>query len=167
MPYLWGGDGPAAGEDGFDCSGLTRAVCQAAGITISRVAHDQFNAGPRIPTDELKPGDLVFYGTPTNIHHVGIYVGQGQMINAPRPGSLIEIAPCRYSGDDYAGATRPSEQDSVVSERRCRCPGDLSSTCDLPLLTRQRTCRIRAASRPERRCSFVRGVRHHSVRLSL
>ncbi|MEO3852753.1 bifunctional lytic transglycosylase/C40 family peptidase [Streptomyces sp. B8F3] len=108
LPYLWGGDGPAAGEDGFDCSGLTRAAYQAAGITIPRVAQDQFNAGPRVPSDSLQPGDLVFYGTPTNIHHVGIYIGEGQMINAPRPGSLIEIAPYRYGGDDYAGATRPA-----------------------------------------------------------
>lgn len=108
LPYLWGGDGPAAGEDGFDCSGLTRAAYAAAGIPIPRVAQDQFNAGPHIPEDELQPGDLVFYGTPDNIHHVGIYIGGGQMIHAPQTGELIQIAPYRFSGDDYAGATRPS-----------------------------------------------------------
>ncbi|MDT0307224.1 C40 family peptidase [Streptomyces sp. DSM 44917] len=108
LPYLWGGDGPAAGEDGFDCSGLTRAAYEAAGIPIPRVAQDQYNAGPHVPEDQLQPGDLVFYGTPDNIHHVGLYIGGGQMIHAPRTGELIQLAPYRYAGDDFAGATRPS-----------------------------------------------------------
>ncbi|WP_049579975.1 NlpC/P60 family protein [Streptomyces sp. SBT349] len=109
LPYLWGGDGPAQGEDGFDCSGLTRAAYQAAGIPIPRVAQDQYNAGPRIPDGQpLQPGDLVFYGTPDNIHHVGLYIGGDQMIHAPRTGELIQLAPHRYAGDDYAGATRPA-----------------------------------------------------------
>ncbi|MGP4112966.1 C40 family peptidase [Streptomyces sp. 4N509B] len=109
LPYLWGGDGPAAGEDGFDCSGLTRAAYQAAGITIPRVAQDQYNAGQPVTEDRLQPGDLVFYGTPTNIHHVGLYIGGEHMIHAPRTGELIQISPYRYPGDDYAGATRPAE----------------------------------------------------------
>lgn len=108
LPYLWGGDGPATGESGFDCSGLTRAAYAAAGIAIPRVAQDQYDAGPHIPDDELRPGDLVFYGTPDSIHHVGLYIGGGQMVHAPRTGELIHIAPYRYAGDDYAGATRPS-----------------------------------------------------------
>jgi cell wall-associated NlpC family hydrolase len=108
LPYLWGGDGPAAGEDGFDCSGLTRAAYAAAGITLPRTAHEQYLAGPHVPEGQpLRPGDLVFYGTPDNIHHVGLYVGGGQMINAPRPGESIEFSPYRYEGDGYAGATRP------------------------------------------------------------
>jgi cell wall-associated NlpC family hydrolase len=108
LPYLWGGDGPAAGEDGFDCSGLTRAAYQAAGIPIPRVAQDQYNAGPHITENRLQPGDLVFYGTPANIHHVGLYIGGGHMIHAPRTGELIQISPYRYPGDDYAGAVRPA-----------------------------------------------------------
>ncbi|WP_078857091.1 bifunctional lysozyme/C40 family peptidase [Streptomyces sp. NBRC 109706] len=108
LPYLWGGDGPAAGEDGFDCSGLTRAAYETAGIPIPRVAQDQYNAGPHIPEDQLQPGDLVFYGTPDDIHHVGLYIGADQMIHAPRTGELIQIAPYRYAGDDFAAATRPS-----------------------------------------------------------
>ncbi|WP_059007844.1 C40 family peptidase [Streptomyces specialis] len=115
LPYLWGGDGPAAGEEGFDCSGLTRAAYEAAGIPIPRVAQDQYNAGPHVPEDQLQPGDLVFYGTPDNIHHVGLYIGGGQMIHAPRTGELIQIAPYRYAGDDFAGATRPSASAHVVS----------------------------------------------------
>ncbi|MDT0318545.1 C40 family peptidase [Streptomyces millisiae] len=109
LPYLWGGDGPAENEDGFDCSGLTRAAYAAAGIQIPRVAQDQYDAGPRVPAGQpLEPGDLVFYGTPDRIHHVGIYIGAEQMIHAPRTGELIQIAPYRYTGDDYVGATRPA-----------------------------------------------------------
>ncbi|WP_367666988.1 C40 family peptidase [Streptomyces sp. DG2A-72] len=71
---------------GFDCSRLTKAAYAAAGITLPRVAQDQYNAGPRVPADApLLPGDLVFYGTPSNVHHVGLYIGSGHMINAPRP----------------------------------------------------------------------------------
>ncbi|WTW98193.1 bifunctional lytic transglycosylase/C40 family peptidase [Streptomycetaceae bacterium NBC_01309] len=106
-PYVWGGDGPA--EGGFDCSGLTRAAYAAAGITIPRVAHDQYAAGPKVPYGApLLPGDLVFYGTAANIHHVGLYIGDGLMIDAPRPGALVRQTRFRWVGDDYYGATRPS-----------------------------------------------------------
>lgn len=109
LPYIWGGDGPDAGDAGFDCSGLTSAAYAAVGITIPRTAHTQFHAGPRVPHGEpLQPGDLVFYGTEARIHHVGLYIGHGQMIHAPRRGDIIKIAPYRWSGDQYAGATRPA-----------------------------------------------------------
>jgi cell wall-associated NlpC family hydrolase len=109
LPYVWGGDGPDGGDAGFDCSGLTKAAYAAAGITLPRTAQTQFNAGPRIPAGQpLLPGDLVFYGTPTNIHHVGLYIGSGHMINAPTFGQPVQIDNYRYNGDDYAGATRPA-----------------------------------------------------------
>lgn len=105
-PYVWGGDGPA--EGGFDCSGLTKAAYAAAGITIPRVAHDQYRAGPKVPYGApLQPGDLVFYGTAADIHHVGLYIGDGLMIDAPRPGALVRQTRFRWVGDDYYGATRP------------------------------------------------------------
>lgn len=109
LPYEWGGNGPSTGDAGFDCSGLTRAAYTAAGISLPRTAQAQYDAGPRVPAgQQLKPGDLVFYGNPGGaIHHVGLYTGGGQMINAPRPGKTIRIEPYRYQGDDYAGATRP------------------------------------------------------------
>ena len=56
----------------------------------------------------LLPGDLVFYGTPSIIHHVGLYIGDGLMIDAPDFGQVVKIEPYRYNGDDYAGATRPA-----------------------------------------------------------
>jgi cell wall-associated NlpC family hydrolase len=109
LPYEWGGNGPARGDLGFDCSGLTQAAYAAAGLALPRTAQDQYNAGPRLsPSAVLEPGDLLFYGTPARIHHVGLYIGGGMMIDAPRPHVPIRIEPIRYSGDDYAGATRPS-----------------------------------------------------------
>ncbi|MFK0111793.1 NlpC/P60 family protein [Streptomyces sp. NPDC091217] len=109
LPYEWGGNGPDTGDAGFDCSGLTKAAYAAAGIALPRTAQEQYDAGPHIPAgQQLKPGDLVFYGNPTDgIHHVGLYIGGGQMIDAPRPGKAIRIESYRYRGDDYAGATRP------------------------------------------------------------
>ncbi|MFE2755423.1 NlpC/P60 family protein [Actinosynnema sp. NPDC059335] len=109
LPYVWGGDGPDGGHEGFDCSGLTKAAFAAAGVILPRTAQTQFDAGPRVPAGQpLLPGDLVFYGTPGNIHHVGLYIGGGMMINAPTFGQPVRIDHYRYDGDDYAGATRPA-----------------------------------------------------------
>ncbi|WP_277675694.1 NlpC/P60 family protein [Saccharopolyspora rectivirgula] len=108
LPYVWGGNGPDQGHKGFDCSGLTMAAYQAAGMNLPRTAQDQYNAGPQVPKDApLAPGDLVFYGTPGNIHHVGIYIGAGKMINAPDFGQPVKVDDYRWKGDDYAGASRP------------------------------------------------------------
>ncbi len=108
LPYVWGGNGPQGGDAGFDCSGLTKAAYAAAGVSVPRTAQTQFNAGPHVPFGQpLLPGDLVFYGTPANIHHVGLYVGGGLMIDAPDFGQVVKIEPYRYHGDDYAGSTRP------------------------------------------------------------
>ncbi|MBW4717350.1 C40 family peptidase [Saccharothrix sp. SC076] len=109
LPYVWGGNGPDAGHAGFDCSGLTHAAYAAAGVTLPRTAQTQFDTGPRVPAGQpLLPGDLVFYGTSDNIHHVGLYLGGGLMIDAPDFGQKVKIEPYRYDGDDYAGATRPA-----------------------------------------------------------
>ncbi|WP_241835240.1 NlpC/P60 family protein [Pseudofrankia asymbiotica] len=108
LPYLWGGDGPA--EGGWDCSGLTRAAYLAAGIDLPRTAQTQYEAGPVVPPGQpLQIGDLVYYGTATNIHHVAIYIGNGQMISAPGQGKVVHVAPYRWTGDDYFGATRPQK----------------------------------------------------------
>jgi cell wall-associated NlpC family hydrolase len=115
LPYVWGGNGPDGGHAGFDCSGLTKAAYAAAGVTLPRTAQTQFDTGPHVPTGQpLLPGDLVFYGTPGNIHHVGLYIGGGLMINAPTFGQLVQLDNYRYNGDDYAGATRPATSAAVV-----------------------------------------------------
>jgi len=97
-------------EGGWDCSGLTRAAYLAAGIDLPRTAQTQYEAGPVVlPGQPLQIGDLVYYGTATNIHHVAIYIGNGQMISAPGQGKVVHLAPYRWTGDDYFGATRPGE----------------------------------------------------------
>ncbi|WP_131765060.1 NlpC/P60 family protein [Candidatus Protofrankia californiensis] len=98
-PYVWG----AAGPDAFDCSGLTQWVWAKAGVALSHFTGAQWNEGRRIPRDELMPGDLVFFGE--DLHHVGIYIGDGNMIDAPRTGTVIRVEPVWWT--TYAGAVRP------------------------------------------------------------
>ncbi|MGV9312825.1 C40 family peptidase [Streptomyces sp. NPDC003691] len=109
--YLWGGNGTPEHGGRFDCSGLSQAAFRTVGIDLPRVANDQYNAGPHPSRDELLPGDLVFFSDDlTNsraIRHVGIYVGGGYMINAPRPGAVIRFD--KIDTPDYFGATRVTE----------------------------------------------------------
>ncbi|MCL7377037.1 bifunctional lytic transglycosylase/C40 family peptidase [Streptomyces sp. 35G-GA-8] len=107
-PYVWGGDGPS--EGGFDCSGLTQAAYRAAGITIPRVAQDQYHHGPRLPKHaQLMPGDLLFFGTgPGSITHVSLYTGNGQAIDAPYTGAVVREGPARTRTPSFQGATRPA-----------------------------------------------------------
>ena len=87
----------------FDCSGLTRFAWAAAGVRIPRVSRIQYRDLPHVSRKNLQPGDLVFFGT-RRIHHVGIYVGGGRMINAPHAGGRIEVSKLWR---DFAGAARP------------------------------------------------------------
>ncbi|AGF59290.1 NlpC/P60 family protein [Clostridium saccharoperbutylacetonicum] len=92
-PYEWG----ATGTRTFDCSGFTSYVYQnAAGVGIGRTTYDQVDSGQAVSQDQLRPGDLVF----THAGHVGIYVGNGQMIHAPQTGDVVKVGPV-YSF--YAG----------------------------------------------------------------
>ncbi|MET9955368.1 bifunctional lytic transglycosylase/C40 family peptidase [Streptomyces sp. NPDC006339] len=115
-PYLWGGTGTAAQNGRFDCSGLTQAAYESVGIKLPRVANDQYNAGPHPSRDELLPGDLVFFSDDlTNsraIRHVGIYVGGGYMIDAPRTGAVIRFDP--IDTPDYFGATRVTQDGAAA-----------------------------------------------------
>ena len=112
---LWGGDGPTNGDSGFDCSGLTTFSYAAAGVGLPRTAHTQYYAGPHVPPGAaLQPGDLVFYGTPARVHHVGMYIGDGKMANAPTFGKPVQVAFYRWTGDDYLGATRPAATGSTT-----------------------------------------------------
>ncbi|WP_433759588.1 NlpC/P60 family protein [Nocardia sp. CA-135398] len=108
QPYVWGGNGPEI-NGGWDCSGLTQAAYAAAGITLPRTTYDQIHTGPRIPENQLAPGDLVFYGaTDNNVHHVGLYLGAGKMLHAPTFNEPVQISDYRWRGDDYYTATRPA-----------------------------------------------------------
>jgi gamma-D-glutamyl-L-lysine dipeptidyl-peptidase len=96
LRYLWGG----LSAWGYDCSGLTWAVYRAHGITIPRDADAQFTAGREVSLEDAKPGDLIFYGT-SFVHHVTMYLGHGEMIEAPNSASEVRIVPIRT--DDFAG----------------------------------------------------------------
>jgi cell wall-associated NlpC family hydrolase len=101
-PYQWGAEGPLR----FDCSGLTSFAYAAAGVAIPRTSAAQFAAyAPVRPVDpvHLVPGDLVFFGSP--VHHVGMYVGRGLMVEAPHTGAVVRTASIWRR--DYAGAARP------------------------------------------------------------
>ena len=101
-PYLWGGNG----QGGFDCSGLSRAAFAAAGVSLPRVAQEQFGAGPPAGGSSALPGDLLFFGSGVSgIDHVGIYVGAGLMIDAPHTGAVVRVEPAGWDG--FVGATRP------------------------------------------------------------
>ncbi|UCM87419.1 C40 family peptidase [Streptomyces marincola] len=83
-PYVWSATGP----DAFDCSGLTTWAFGQAGVSLPRTSQAQAGMGPALSQSQLAPGDLVFFYS--DLHHVGIYAGNGQIIHAPRPGASVE-----------------------------------------------------------------------------
>ena len=116
-PYVWGGESPGAG---FDCSGLVQAAYRAAGVTLPRVAQDQYDATPKLAAGTpLAPGDLVFFGSgPAGVDHVGLFVGivggRDVMVDAPYTGADVRAdafpgtpgAP--FGSLVFVGATRPT-----------------------------------------------------------
>lgn len=90
IPYRWGGNSP---DEGFDCSGLTRAVYQLAGLDLPRTSKDQFASGTEVKIGKLKKGDLVFFSSPggNSISHVGIFIGDKKFIHAPGRNQNIRI----------------------------------------------------------------------------
>jgi cell wall-associated NlpC family hydrolase len=109
-PYVWGGENP---RSGFDCSGLVQWVYAEAGISLPRVAQDQYDAGPHLAAGAtLYPGDLVFFGSgPSAVEHVGIYVGNGDMIDAPYTGAVVRFDRVASVSLGFVGATRPEIPD--------------------------------------------------------
>ncbi|WP_329335627.1 NlpC/P60 family protein [Streptomyces sp. NBC_00663] len=92
-PYVWGATGP----DSYDCSGLTQAAWNAAGISLPRTTYDQVNFGTTVPLANAQPGDLVFFYD--DVSPVGIYIGNGMMIHAPKPGAYVREESIYYDGE--------------------------------------------------------------------
>ncbi|MFC9852787.1 C40 family peptidase [Streptomyces prasinus] len=92
-PYVWGATGPGS----YDCSGLTQGAWRAAGVSLPRTTYDQVEAGTTVAVSQAQPGDLVFFYD--DITHVGVYVGNGMMIHAPKPGTYVREESIFYDGE--------------------------------------------------------------------
>ncbi|WP_101790686.1 C40 family peptidase [Nonomuraea indica] len=97
-PYVWGAEGPSS----YDCSGLVMAAYQRVGISLPHYTGSQWTSGRHISKEELRAGDLVFFYN--DLHHVGIYIGGGLMVHAPRTGDVVRVA--SIARRPYAGAVR-------------------------------------------------------------
>ena len=106
-PYQWGGAGPAT----WDCSGLTMVAWAHAGVQLLHYTGYQWQEGPHVPLSQLQRGDLLFFATntadPSTIHHVGIYIGNGMMVDAPFTGAFVRID-SMYQPGGLIGAVRPA-----------------------------------------------------------
>ncbi|MEU3934641.1 NlpC/P60 family protein [Streptomyces sp. NPDC029044] len=98
-PYEWGAEGPRT----YDCSGLTSQAWAEAGVPIPRTSQEQWKRLERIPLDELRPGDLVVYFEKAT--HVALYLGDGKVVQAPRPGAKVKVSP--IAANPVLGAVRP------------------------------------------------------------
>lgn len=114
-PCVWGASGPSS----YDCSGLMVAACRSAGVWLPWVSRAQFSAGPRVGLGSLAPGDLVFFayntGNPGSIHHVGVYIGGGAMIEAPYSGARC-ASPPSAAGTTSAPSGRPADRLGAVGK---------------------------------------------------
>jgi cell wall-associated NlpC family hydrolase len=104
-PYVWGAEGPTT----FDCSGLVQWSYLQAGLVLPRLASDQYRASTPVPYDQMQPGDLIVYAydvsDESTIHHITMYIGNGQMVHAPRTGDVVKVVPVYTEG--IFGTVRP------------------------------------------------------------
>ncbi|MFF8724971.1 NlpC/P60 family protein [Streptomyces sp. NPDC015171] len=106
-PYRWGAQGP----DAYDCSGLTSQAWSHAGRPIPRTSQEQWDQLKRVPLNQLRPGDLVVYFPDAT--HVGLYVGAGRIVQAPRPGGRVTVSP--MAAYPILGAVRPDTDRPVTT----------------------------------------------------
>jgi len=106
VPYRWGGESPKGSADpGFDCSGLVAWSWGQVGVSLPHYSGAQMSDSAPVPLNDLEPGDLLFYG-PGGDEHVAMYIGGGQMVEAPYTGAYVWITAARF-GDGFVGAGRP------------------------------------------------------------
>ena len=105
-PYEWGAEGPKS----YDCSGLTSEAWAAAGRPIPRTSQEQWAELPHVPLRNLRPGDLIIYFPKAT--HVAMYLGDGMVIQAPRPGSKVKVSP--IAANPLLGAVRPDPGDNAM-----------------------------------------------------
>jgi cell wall-associated NlpC family hydrolase len=131
--YRWGGSTP---QTGFDCSGLTQWAYAKAGIQIPRVTDAQFAAGNGTPVDKshLKPGDLVFFGKPGNIYHVGISMGGDKFLHAPKTGDVVKVASLSdsYFAQNFAGGRRFDHHAAVAEAAVAPAAGAAPAAAAVP-----------------------------------
>jgi cell wall-associated NlpC family hydrolase len=130
-PYRWGGTGPGT----YDCSGLTMDAWARAGVWLAHWTGYQWTSGPHVPLTHLRVGDLVFYATntadPATIHHVGIYLGGGMMVDAPYTGAAVRIDSIhQYAG--LIGATRPAARPGAGPTAPARSANQSGTHGELP-----------------------------------
>jgi cell wall-associated NlpC family hydrolase len=100
VPYVWGGESPS----GFDCSGLATYAYRQIGKDVPHYTYAIWEKFPQVPADQLQTGDMVFF---SNLGHMGIYIGDGMMIHAPRTGDVVRVAAMADRMNGYVGAVRP------------------------------------------------------------
>ncbi|MEV0488661.1 C40 family peptidase [Streptomyces atratus] len=122
-PYVWGAEGPGS----FDCSGLTSQAWASAGRTIPRTSQEQWQQLRKVPLNALRPGDLVIYFPKAT--HVALYVGNGLVVQAPRPGSRVKVSP--LASNPLLGAVRPDPESPPLSGYSLpELPRDMSGGSD-------------------------------------
>ncbi|MFI0721707.1 C40 family peptidase [Streptomyces sp. NPDC021224] len=97
-PYVYGATGPSS----YDCSGLTQTAYATVGISLPRTSQEQSTVGTPVSMNSLRAGDLVFWGGEGSAYHVGVYIGDGQYLDAANPSSPVGIKPLTYSEPDWA-----------------------------------------------------------------
>jgi cell wall-associated NlpC family hydrolase len=97
-PYVYGATGPSS----YDCSGLTQTAYATVGVSLPRTSQEQSTVGTPVSLDSLKPGDLIFWGGEGSAYHVGVYIGDGNYLDAANPSTPVGIKPLTYSPPDWA-----------------------------------------------------------------
>lgn len=128
-PYVHGATGPGA----YDCSGLTMAAWSAASVSIPRTSQAQWSELTHVPASQVQPGDIVVYA---GAEHVALYIGGGQVVEAPRPGKTVQTAAWRsgWYADHFVGVVRPTGASAVVVQDP---PGAQPRTEDAPAKPRR------------------------------